>query len=548
MSTTLLGQERQLAFPGAEGYGRFASGGRGGKVVEVTDLRDRDLYGRTRTGTLRAALETPGDEPLTIVFRVSGNIELSTDIKVKRSNLTIAGQTAPGDGICIKNASVFLSGENIIIRYVRFRPGAAGAATTPLNIENSKNIIVDHCSFSWAVEETMGMYDNKYTTVQWSIISEGLYNAGHGKGARGYGSQWGGQYASYHHNLIAHQNSRSPRINGSRSNDTVALVDFRNNVIYNWGSRGAVYGGENEIWWEDPQNPGQNKAGNFTNVVNNYYKPGPATAGTHIFAAPSYVTEGNTAYGYGKWYFSGNYMHGVTGGMNEDNWLGVDTDRVGGVANIRSNSEFAYEGVQTQTAQEAFNLVLENAGAILPKRDAVDTRIVNEVRTGTAVGTGTKGNGIIDSPTAVGGWPTLQSAAAPVDTDKDGIPDTWETTNNLDPNNAEDAKVIGTDGYTPLERYLNSIVPSGVTAIGDEVAANDFVVYPNPVTDKVFFSSTEKIAKVALYDLSGKVLVEKSDVRPEKDFLQVSQLKGGFYILRTFFRNGHTADHKLIKQ
>ncbi len=524
-----------IAFPGAEGFGKHATGGRGGRVVEVTNLLDQNQSGQPEPGSFRAALNTPGTDPITVVFRVSGIVKLNAELKSNRSNMTIAGQTAPGDGICIKDNTVALSGSNLIIRYVRFRPGdETGVQTTPLNIENARHIMVDHCSFSWAVEENMGMYDNHYTTVQWSILSEGLHNSVHGKGARSYGSQWGGQYASYHHNLLAHHRSRSPRINGSRSNDTVALVDFRNNVIFNWGSRGAVYGGEEEI------RGGESKV----NFVNNYYKPGPATPGTRLFAEPSYVTEGNTAMGHAKWYFDGNYMEGVTGGMNNDNWLGVDAGRVGGTDNIRHQYWFPVDPVQTHSAQEAYSLVLENAGAILPKRDAVDARIVAETRGDVPV----RGNGIIDAASEVGGWPNYNSTAAPTDSDKDGMPDAWELAHNLDPGDAEDGKIIVEGGYSNLEIYLNSLVPGLVTSSGEMLAAG-FEMYPNPASDRVFFSSTEKLLKVELYDLSGRLVLAKTDFDPAQDnHIGVGHLRAGFYVMRSFFRNGHTAERKLMKQ
>ncbi len=546
VSPDIFGQERQLAFPGAEGYGRFASGGRGGRIVEVTNLQDRDRAYRTVPGSFRAALSTPGEDPITIVFRVSGVIPLSVELKSSRSNMTIAGETAPGDGITIKGASVKLSGSNLIIRYMRFRPGGdLGMQTTPLNIENARNIIVDHSSFSWAVEETMGMYDNKYTTVQWCILSEGLYDAGHGKGVRGYGSQWGGQYASYHHNLIAHQRSRSPRINGSRSNDTVALVDFRNNVIFNWGSRGAVYGGESEIFVADPENPEKNIAGNFTNMVNNYYKPGPATPSNPIFAAPSYESLPDAAKGYGKWYFSGNYMEGITGGMNDNNWLGLDVSRVGSVDNIKSEEEFAFDGVTTHSAQEAFELVLEEAGAKLPKRDAVDARIVAEVKGEVPV----KGTGIVNNPSEVGGWPVFAELSGPTDTDKDGIPDAWEIENGLNPEDVEDGKLIAENGFSNLENYLHTILPGTVTSSRDAVAVQQYEVYPNPASDKLFFRSSERIAKVELFDLTGKLILSKQDVGAAQDsYLAIGSLKAGFYIMKAVFQNGSTAERKIIKQ
>ena len=270
-------QAQLIAFPGAEGYGKFTTGGRGGRVIEVTNLN-----GDESPGSLRAALKTPGNDPITIVFRVSGNISLTQgQVKVGRSNMTIAGQTAPGDGICIKDGYLKFGGSNLIIRFLRLRPGdAAGLSDlSSLGTENGKNIIIDHCSLSWSNEESHTCYDNKYITVQWCILSEGLYSSFDSKGARSYGSQWGGQYASYHHNLLAHNVSRSPRVNGARSHDTVAICDYRNNVIFNWGKSGAVYGGELEV--------NAPNAECSINWVNNYYKPGPATANTLVFAAPT---------------------------------------------------------------------------------------------------------------------------------------------------------------------------------------------------------------------------------------------------------------------
>lgn len=259
---------QQIAFPGADGFGKYATGGRGGKVIAVTNLYDDGA------GSFRWALEQYPGEPLTVIFKVSGLIELQTKIQIKRSNLTIAGQTAPGDGICLKNQSLILNGAsskgnhgNIIIRYIRSRPGGTDKkGLYGFDMENCHNVIVDHCSFSRANEECAAMYDTKNTTVQWCIVSEGLYSAGHMKGNRSFGGVWGGQYASYHHNLIAHLNNRAIRFNGARAHDTIALIDYRNNVIYNWGNANAAYGGEVNI------------AGGVSqvNMVNNYYKPGPA--------------------------------------------------------------------------------------------------------------------------------------------------------------------------------------------------------------------------------------------------------------------------------
>ncbi len=549
---------QQIAFPGAEGFGKYATGGRGGRVIEVTNLKDLSRTGQPEPGSFRAAVNTEGEDPITIVFRVSGNIELMTELKSGRSNMTIAGQTAPGDGITFKDNTIKLSGNNLIVRYIRFRPGdLLREQTSALNIENAKNFIVDHCSMSWSVEENTGFYDNVNSTIQWCIISEGLYEAQHAKGARSYGGQWGGQYASYHHNLLAHNNSRAPRINGSRSNDTVALVDIRNNVIYNWMSTGAVYGGESEILVDDPNNPGEKIGGNYTNMVNNYYKPGPATPDKKIFAQPYYESLPDKGEQFGQWYFSGNIMEGDTEGLNENNWLGVDVSRVGGtVDDLRETEEFEVADVTTHSAQEALELVLENAGAILPERDEVDSRIVAEIRGEVAV----TGNGIIDSPSEVGGWPEMESLPAPTDTDKDGMPDAYETENGLDPEDPEDGKIITESGYSNLEIYLNSITesqhgtepepepepePTGVK--DSEGDTKLFNVYPNPSEDKIFFNSNEKIKKVEVYNLAGKKVLTNN--QPDKNnYLSLSKLDTGIYVIKAAFYNGRTAERKVQKQ
>jgi len=447
---TLASQAQQIAFPGAEGYGKFTTGGRGGRVIEVTNLK-----GDESSGSLRAALKTPGSDPITIVFRISGTISLTDgQVKVGRSNMTIAGQTAPGDGICIKDGYLKFSGSNLIIRFMRFRPGdeAGLSDLSCLGNENSQNIIIDHCSLSWSNEESHTCYDNKYITVQWCILSESLYKSFDSKGARSYAAQWGGQYASYHHNLIASNVSRSPRVNGSRSHDTVALCDYRNNVIYNWGKSGAVYGGELEV--NDPN------ARCYVNWVNNYYKPGPATASELYFAQPSYESRKDAAKGYAKWYLSGNFMEGTNGPLNTDNWTGVDVSKVGSAENIRSMSEFEVEKPHTETAKEAFKSVLARAGAIFPRRDAVDERVVNEASGKIKhSGSGTYGQnkGIIDTQKSIGGWPELKSGKPPVDSDRDGMPDEWEIKNKLNHKYADDRNLVAQDGYTMLEKYINSL-------------------------------------------------------------------------------------------
>ena len=441
---------QQTAFPGAEGFGKYSTGGRGGQVVAVTNLNDKGA------GSFRQALEAFPGEPLTIIFNISGIIELSTPISIRRSNITIAGQTAPGDGICLKGHSFMLNGAgeggnkgNIIIRFIRSRPGSTlKSGVYGFDMENAHDVIVDHCSFSWANEECAAMYDTKNTTVQWCIVSEGLYEAGHMKGHRSYGGVWGGQYASYHHNLIAHQNSRAVRFNGGRAHDTVALVDYRNNVIYNWGNTNAAYGGDVKI------------AGgvSWVNMVNNYYKPGPASP--NILKFIHALDAGAASKGVGQWYLSGNIMDGENR-LTTNNWQGVDLTEIptDSIPKTRAKSEFpVFISITTQPAKQAYELVLKNAGAVLPVRDAVDARVVRETRNRTATGMGVFGKpGIIDQPAAVGGWPVYNTKTAPTDGDQDGMPDDWEKKNGLNPADATDRNKTGSDGYTMLEKYLNEL-------------------------------------------------------------------------------------------
>lgn len=438
---------QQIAFPGAEGFGRYATGGRGGQVAAVTNLNDDG------EGSFRNALEKFPGEPLTVIFKVSGIIELKSKIQIKRSNLTIAGQTAPGDGICLKDHSFMLNGAakggnhgNIIIRFIRSRPGGTlKSGLYGFDMENCHDVIVDHCSFSWANEECAAMYDTKNTTVQWCIVSEGLYNAGHMKGSRSYGGVWGGQYASYHHNLIAHQASRAVRFGGARAHDTLAFFDYRNNVIYNWAKKNSAYGGEIQI----------EGAVSKINMINNYYKPGPATPAGSYFAE-AYQNEKMKAVT--KWYLSGNTMEGDKA-LTRNNFKGINFLMPEASDEAKANEPFSIENsIREQTAKEAYEAVLKYSGAILPKRDVVDERVVNETKTGTAVGMGSLGKpGIIDSPAAVGGWGEFKNGIAPADTDEDGMPDEWEKKNGLNPNDASDRNKTGADGFTMLEKYLNEL-------------------------------------------------------------------------------------------
>ena len=473
-----------LAFPTAEGYGKYATGGRGGAVVEVTNLLDDPS--NPPKGSLRWALKQHSGQPLTVVFRVSGVIDLKgNDLRSKRSNITIAGQTAPGDGICIKGGCVNLGGSrNLIIRHIRSRigvlndntfcPGTVDANNfikgASLNIENGGNFIIDHCSFGWSAEENVGWYDNDNTTVQWCIFHEGLYNAGHGKGNRSYGAVLGGKTATYHHNLLAHNYNRSPRFGSTTKNDKVMLIDFVNNVNYNYGKKNACYGGDNR----------QGDEGLFQlNFVNNYYKPGPAYTGDRsaVFIGASYCNpeQGSQGKSYGKWHLSGNYMEGTyaeSKGYNTNNYKGFDidayTEAVQGLTLDDMKSEHidvAYP-VNTETAKDAYNSVLKGAGAF--PRDAVDKRIVTEVTNGTASGYGSFNNGrvcgIIDKPTDAGGYPEYKTYGEVTDNDHDGMDDAWEQANGFDPTNADDRNIVVGGGYTALEAYLCSLVGETISS------------------------------------------------------------------------------------
>ena len=456
--------QRPIAFPGAEGFGRHTTGGRGGKVYHVTTLEDNNL-----PGTLRWANAQQG--PKTIVFDVSGTIFLKSPLRFT-PNTTVAGQTAPGDGICLADYPVMISSNNII-RYMRFRLGNREVANHEgdgLGGSRCHDIIIDHCSISWSIDECLSVYGNRDFTVQWCIVSQSLNNAGHQKGAHGYGGNWGGSGASYHHNLIAHHTSRTPRLGPSPFTQTDERMDLRNNVIYNWTANGC-YGGE----------------GMTVNIVNNYYKPGPGTPtdlrGMRI-AAPNIRTSQYTHHDsprpnvwdrmwhvWGKYYVSGN-VNSRHPEVTKDNWTYGIYNQISPNANdgtytpatkdtIRLAKPMPFEPVTTQTAEDAYQLVLAHAGASL-HRDALDDIIVRDVREGKATYTGDHcAPGIINTQDDVklgnSPWPELKSLPAPKDTDGDGMPDDWERQHGLNPNDANDGNAVGADGYTNLEYYLNEI-------------------------------------------------------------------------------------------
>jgi hypothetical protein len=418
-----------LAFPGAEGFGRFAAGGRGGDVYAVTHLNDNG------PGSLREAVSA-GNR--TVVFRVSGTIDLQSDLLITQSNLTIAGQTAPGDGICLKRHPLRLSGaSDVIIRHLRVRPGPeSGKPVDGIEVRNGRNIILDHCSVSWSIDEAVNTWHGaKDLTVQWCLIAEPLNRSIH-RGPHGYGASWGGENTSYHHNLFAHCAGRAPSVAGQTKERTI-LMDHRNSVIYNWQHR-SCDGKPVSI-----------------NVVNNYYKPGPATLPA-VRRRIVRIDDTRAAYGYDSgWHIAGNIVEGFPA-LTADNWAGgVDFEGSTSAQTSRRLDPFPVAPVTTQPAAEAYALVLAGAGATLPRRDSIDARIIDEVTRGTA----TFGDGIIDTPAQVGGWPELKSAPAPADSDGDGMPDAWEQARGLNPRDPADRNAATlAPPYTNLEVYLNSLV------------------------------------------------------------------------------------------
>lgn len=565
------------AFPGAEGFARYTTtGGRGANgattVYHVTNLND------SGTGSLREALKKSG--PKTIVFDVSGYIDLKSDLEVT-SNTTIAGQTAPGNGITLRYYTVTLTKcDNVIIRFLRFRRSQVknvndGADTTWGRYH--KNIILDHCSMSWSIDELASFYDNRNFTMQWCMLAEGL-NSGHDKGDHSYGGIWGGKPASFHHNFIAHVNNRAPRFNGARYNwsgydKTVYAnaiqaerVDFRNCVMYNWGNGNGCYGG-----------PG----GGYINMVNNYFKAGPGTKNTTRVTQISFSDSSNGGdnpfpnYS-SRYYIHGNYVTAAGSAAENYDWKGVIYDKKNVIngeyymqdashyygddqtyvqdgngvdcIKIKLDSPVDAGEVTTHSAQKAYEKVLAYSGASL-FRDACDVRYVDEAANGTTTYNSSHAGvaGIIDevndpssseqvSTTASFPELTSETRLADFDTDGDGMPDAWEVANGLNPNDASDATLYTIDGkgwYTNLEVYLNSLVEDIVKAQNADADSSVEEYYPESKTAGITKAAVNsEVKSIEYYTLDGRKL---------------SAPQTGVSIRKMTFTNGQTMVDKVKK-
>lgn len=443
--------DQPIAFPGAEGYGKYTTGGRGGEVYIVNNLNDDG------EGSFRAA--ATAKHPRIIVFAVSGTIHLKSPLPISK-NVTIAGQTAPGDGICLADEPVTLSGDNIIVRYLRFRMGDRfqnkgmvdkAGSDDAFGGSHKTNIIIDHCSMSWSTDEAFSVYRGDSTTLQWNLIEEPLnYSYHFEKGDKdfehhGYGGIWGGAHLTAHHNLFAHCGSRNPRFNGTRLGEDVELVDYRNNVVYDWGHNSA-YGGE----------------GGRYNMVANYYKYGPSTKKDvkNRIVNPSYLKS----VGFGKFYVAKNEVDGFPEVTN-NNLLGVQLDKGFGVDNLINivvNQPFEVMPIPTTSAFKAYQDVLKDVGATLPKRDTLDQRIIREVKNRTGRMIDVQGGFPHGTPYEVSkiAWPDLKSLPAPKDTDQDGMPDDWEMKNHLNLNKNDASGYDLNKNYTNIEVYINSFNPN----------------------------------------------------------------------------------------
>ncbi len=469
-------EHEALAFPGAEGGGMYAAGGRGGKVYHVTRLEDD-----SQEGSLRYGIEKE-ERPLIIVFDKAGIIHLQKQLNITKGDLTIAGQSAPGDGICLTNYTFRISASNVVVRFIRCRMGdekqTEDDALQVMSHDNDKysNIIIDHCSVSWSTDECASFYGMKDFTFQWNIVSESLRNSIHDKGAHGYGGIWGGTNATYHHNLLAHHDSRNPRIDHDYVSTQKGPVSIFNNVVYNWKGN-TCYGGESS----------SNNGSDYRkyNFFNNYYKPGPVTPSNHIwFLQPTTSCSncGGTILP-GHFYMDGNVMHGQSA-LSSDNWKAGKSSPVSvyigesDVAKIKETERYATDTWQNvQSAQNCLEPVLTYAGASFV-RDNIDARIARETKEGTFTYKGSNTSakdpstkGLIDTQTDVddgtwvNGWPMYAASEEQVsqlkDSDSDGMPNWFEDQFGLNKKDKADAaqKTLDKYGrYTNLEMYLHYLV------------------------------------------------------------------------------------------
>lgn len=509
ISCTLTSAAQTPAFPGAEGAGMYTTGGRGTATIpttvfEVTNLNDDGL-----PGSLRYAL-TASATYRTIVFRVSGTIHLSARLHIP-ANTTIAGQTAPGDGICMADYPVYITGNNVIVRYMRFRLGDKNQKKTDANdnpVDGSggddafggaavNNIIIDHVTASWSNDEALTIYRGDNLTIQWCMMSEPLNYSYHFETGdtdyehHGYGGIWGAKRGSMHHNLFAHCKNRSPRFAGVSTYTPAVqgaeMVDFRNNVIYNWGINN-IYGGE----------------GGYYNVVNNYLKPGPSTTSRKT---QTVSVDSGSGFPFAKYYLTGNYITSSAVNSN-NNWSGATmgsgklSDTV--YSKVTTPFDFGFP-VTTQSAADAYDAVLNYAGCSLPNRDTLDQRIMNDVRNGTGSIIDVQGgypHGTSYDQT-VNAWPALNSTTPPTDTDHDGMPDSWEISHGLDANNAADRNGSAANGYTNLENYLNSLTNGAASTNATIYANHSFTAFAQTIGSP----SAVQTFQLSGTNLSGNITV-----------------------------------------
>jgi hypothetical protein len=508
---------RRLAFPTAEGYGRFARGGRGGRVVEVTNLNDAG------TGSLRNAIEVEKG-PRTVVFRVGGVIPLGTKLIIPADggDVCVAGQTAPGDGICVTRYAFGALSNDIIIRHVRTRVGDfCKEAMDGMGLSSSDNCIIDHCSISWTIDEGHSSRGAKNITFQRNIISEALNDSYHYNAddrtktePHSFAASIGGHYGSYLHNLLAHCTGRNWSLAGGLEQDAktyAGYCEIVNNVVYNWRDR-TTDGGVRQC-----------------NFVGNYYKAGPSSTLMQLVSIDG--DELNTG-DIQKAYITSNKMINASGGIvvdpNSDNWSKC-TSKFNTVAEVRSNSPLFPISVTPLAADQAYTDVLDNVGATRPKQDPIDARIVKEARNGSYSYTGSKDGlkGIIDAQTDVGGYPAMAGGAAPADADHDGMPDAWETAHGLNPNNVDDRNNtnLSLDNYTNLEMYLCELAGDplrwNTTALQErETTARSIPVSMTGHGIRIDLPAGTRII-VERLDLSGRVLetVYNDALKPDRTII-----------------------------